>query len=255
MCLQEQRILYMQSSPLISISSKIPTWKYCRKLTARFTWVRSVWIRYSVLVYTQLRRCLRNVTVAASELEKHFVVVPWPMLYKGQALWNEESTAVWEIETEWNPSLLPWLFVVVRQPYPSPHKQMVASLACQVYENVRVSVRATRTRRYIRVYVTAHKIVRGNNMVGFIPIRWKRLLENIPPYLPQQRLYGMLLCLLQILSQGKRAMGFDLMYAREDVIQQPCYAADSSGEWPVEKTAQSEAADLNVSCTCRPKAS
>lgn len=79
------------------------------------------------LVYTKLRKCLRNVTVAASELEKHFVVAPWPMLYKVQALWNEESTAVWEIETEWNPSLLPWLFVVVRRPYPSPHKQMVDS--------------------------------------------------------------------------------------------------------------------------------
>lgn len=84
------------------------------------------------LVYTKLRKCLRNGTVAASKLEKHFVVVPWPMLYKVQMLWNEESTAVWEIETEWNPSLLPWLFVVVRLPYPSPHKQMVASLAGQV---------------------------------------------------------------------------------------------------------------------------
>lgn len=41
--------------------------------------------------------------------------------------------AVWEIETEWNPSLLPWLFVVVSLPYPSFHKQMVASLTCQVY--------------------------------------------------------------------------------------------------------------------------
>ena len=64
------------------------------------------------LVYTELRKCLRNVTVAANELEKRFVVVPWPMLYEVQALRNEESTAVWEIETEWNPSLLPWLFVV-----------------------------------------------------------------------------------------------------------------------------------------------
>lgn len=79
------------------------------------------------------RKCLRNATEAASELEKHFVVVPWPMLYKVQTLWNEESTAVWKIETEWNPSPLPWLFVVVRLPYPSPHKQMVTSLACQVY--------------------------------------------------------------------------------------------------------------------------
>lgn len=53
----------------------------------------------SCSVYTKIPKCLRNVTVAASELEKHFVVVPWPMLYKVQTLWNEESTAVWEIET------------------------------------------------------------------------------------------------------------------------------------------------------------
>lgn len=91
-------------------------------------------------VYTKLRKCLRNITVAASELEKRFVVAPRLMLYKVQTLWNEESSAVWEIETEWNPSLLPWLFVVVRLPYPSPHKQMVASLFCQVYTDEYVCV-------------------------------------------------------------------------------------------------------------------
>ena len=132
------------------------------------------------LVYTKLRKCLRNVTVAASELEKHFVVAPWPMLYKVQALWNEESTAVWEIETEWNPSLLPWLFVVVRRPYPSPHKQMVDSWDCQVYTDECVCVCAcdTTIHRLLCACVTAHKIVRGNNMGEFIPIHRERLLEN-----------------------------------------------------------------------------
>lgn len=91
-------------------------------------------------VYTKLRKCLRNVTVAASWLEKHFVIVPWLMLYNVQMQWNEVSTAVWKIETEWNPSLLPWMFVVDRLPYSSPCKQMVALLVCQVCTDKNVFV-------------------------------------------------------------------------------------------------------------------
>lgn len=77
------------------------------------------------LFYTELRKCLRNVTAAARER--------CAVLYQVQ-------TAVWGTETEWNPSLLPWLFVVIHPPYPSSHKQMVAWLACQVYTDKNVCV-------------------------------------------------------------------------------------------------------------------
>lgn len=120
----------------------------------------------------------------------------------------QSPSAVWEIETEWNPSLLPWLFVVICLPYSSPHKQMVASLACPVYTDENMCV----TWVSVGVYVTAHKIVRGNNMVEFIPIHHEKLLEKCPPYLPQQRVYCLFLCLLQI---RERVIGLDWMYLFE----------------------------------------
>lgn len=89
------------------------------------------------LVHTNPSRCLRNVPA-----NWRSTLSLWTRSVRGPTLqWG--VYAVWEIETEWNPSLLPWLFVVISLQYSSPHKQMVASLPCQVY-TVCVCARVTR---------------------------------------------------------------------------------------------------------------